>query len=1143
MVDETYSTLQFASRASKIKTIVKPAASDFLQFQSTGNMTLERAKKEITLLREHISNLEGAHLRKIEAANQPNAKILNSAGGKTSTGTDVTSLCEKISSILRTREAEREEAKEKAECTEKFDMLTEVLQQCQNHLTELFRLWTAATVAVDTANASAAAAASSRRPSQHDSSSGFASDSSQSSLSKTRRDIPASLPKPKKKTKKSTLPGATGQTPQKPHASPSKQKHSLDGGIVASKSKRKAVSANAALVEKPSMLSKKAGGRKEKEGISLPMLKSNSAGTYGKHSTSRTVHGQSIPRQQQMKDEIQRQKKLSKKKKPPSEGLTSMKKLSMQKKTNQATHNNRYAADDALDDDLLGIINDESGDDDEDHHGSDGAVWQGGEGSDDDDDDDENDDAIMRRIEMENLKIIQAEDLALEKKIAMEKEKNARLKQHEGTINARKSHSRSKDCSRQSRNNLDESFGNARGNSGEDETAGFKDHSIESILAASRNAVLAANGALGGGATDHSPERKQNSHGGGDGSQFSSGRSPARQSVDEEHGDFKYQQRQRHEQEQHQQYQSHQPSPQYQPQQLQVTAPAPSPHQNDAVVSMAPSYNINTSYSNFTNGMIAMPPSSTDNGSGGFSNKCGKHGLESCVLCTMFNAPGSVKSVQYNGGGSSVAGGGGPSSIQNNNLTRSIHSPIKSSDELGNSSTGGEMSRAVSTVPSPLKAISGFCSIHHVNDCLLCSLTSQRRGFHAPPSGGITSSSPGRQPPNGLNGSHMPNSVTAGSPGIGYTQQNNATPSYMGTYGNTPKTQPTITGSGLNSVGGGPTSNTTAPGMFTASPNNQHNFNGYNNSMSLASKDGMYGFGKNDSAPKLIPHSSSSNNVVASQHVPDSNNKVPTSSGQPGSASSSFRSRYPVKSNPISEENEHDLDGQVSNNASRNSTEFQLVTAAAPNNSLTPSNFNSSKQSAAVNSSVRASDEKRHSSAAEFEALLNSMSSASQQKTEAIPSKYSKLPKGGGIQFEDDTDDVAISQNYRSSRDGDGALSSDGGGGGGGALVRTDHRRGNAMNRNSQSGLYEYDYRSKVEYVEETEVQKSSSKPSADLSHDNYQIVSKPKPKPQLTGAAASAASAYGGDMSKLVSTEGGKKAKKKQMNRKLYEMQKNKNK
>jgi len=1125
MVDETYSTLQFASRASKIKTIIKPATSDFLQFQSTGNMTLERAKKEISLLREHISHLEGAHLKKIEAANNPVSKgntssnpVIVAATSATlaERGADVTSLCSKIANILATREAEQHD-----------DVLTtEVLQQCQIQLNELFKLCS---------DVATAAAASSHRPAQThtDPNSGYASDSSQSSLSKQRRDITGSgvPPKPKKKSKKA----AGGLTPQKPLVTPSKQKQQPEQGTTISKVKRKAASANAALVDKGSLLNKKSS-KKDKEGISLPLLKSNSAGTYGKQSTSRTVQASGIARQAQLKEEVQRQKKLTKKKlnldgQSGGGGLTTMKKLNRTQKkliTNQATHNNRYDhddnEDDALNDDLLGIINDES----------DGNA-------DDDDDDEDNDDEIMRRIEMENMKIIQAEDLAMERELAKEKAKNAQLKQHEAANIARQSHSRSKLRSRERQQYPQDSMG------GGETTITPRDNSIESILAASRNAVLAANGAL-----DHggSPQRQNtNNHNSvEDGTALASGRSPARQSIEEERGLVHY--RPQHDHGQHQQAPPQQQQQQYHHE--QVMAPAPSHYQATPTIA-APNYNINTSYSNLNTGLM-MPPSSMDNGSVGFGNKCGKHGLESCVLCTMFNAPpASVKSIQYNGTG----GGAGFPTAQNSTgpLSRSIHSPIKSTDELGNSSTGKEMTtpvaRVTPTVPSPLETVSGFCAVHHVNDCLLCSLTSQRRSINAPPSGyNISSSSPGRQHASSSSATPHPNSVTAGSPGIGFTQQNNATPSYTG-YGNTPVANAVA---GLSSVGGGaggPNSNTTAPGMFTASPNKQHSFNGYNNSVSLASKDGVYAFSKNDSSTTVIPKTTNSSNVVAAQHIPGHSVPSPSASG-PGAGSGSFRSRYPVKSNPISEENEQDLDGTGSTRESRSSVDMQQIHTqpnvgnASPHRhhvGSTPSVHADHHVHFSLPSSERvgggSSDKPRHSSAEEFEALLNSMSSKTQQKTEAIPSKYSNLPKGGGIQFEDESDDIApVSgrghdmSHGRSSKDSDGI-------GGAVAAVRTDHRRGNAMHRNAQSGLYEYDYRSKVEYKDDQEENRPVQKQKPPEQH-----VTKPKSKPhQLSGAAASAASAYGSDMSKLVSTDGGKKAKKKQMNRKLFEMQKNKNK
>ena len=118
-------------------------------------------------------------------------------------------------------------------------------------------------------------------------------------------------------------------------------------------------------------------------------------------------------------------------------------------------------------------------------------------------------------------------------------------------------------------------------------------------------------------------------------------------------------------------------------------------------------------------------------------------------------------------------------------------------------------------------------------------------------------------------------------------------------------------------------SNTTAPGMFTASPNRHHNFNNYNNSASLASKDGVYGFGSNEPKPKGVPPAPSSR-LVPAANVPSTTSS--SSSGQPVSAGGSFRNRYPVKSNPISEESEHDLG---SAHSSRNSTEYQQHLTAA----------------------------------------------------------------------------------------------------------------------------------------------------------------------------------------------------------------------
>mmetsp|Transcript_1849 Transcript_1849/g.2931 ORF Transcript_1849/g.2931 Transcript_1849/m.2931 type:complete len:1114 (+) Transcript_1849:115-3456(+) len=60
MVDETYSTLQFAARASKIKTVLRPSKRLLSQGQGQGGegMTLERAKKEIAVLRAQVQTLQ-----------------------------------------------------------------------------------------------------------------------------------------------------------------------------------------------------------------------------------------------------------------------------------------------------------------------------------------------------------------------------------------------------------------------------------------------------------------------------------------------------------------------------------------------------------------------------------------------------------------------------------------------------------------------------------------------------------------------------------------------------------------------------------------------------------------------------------------------------------------------------------------------------------------------------------------------------------------------------------------------------------------------------------------------------------------------------------------------------------------------------
>lgn len=69
MRDETYSTLQFASRASKIKTILRPLSRQFANQLSNSNsslgdvMTLEQARKEIAMLRARVQSLESQLLQ------------------------------------------------------------------------------------------------------------------------------------------------------------------------------------------------------------------------------------------------------------------------------------------------------------------------------------------------------------------------------------------------------------------------------------------------------------------------------------------------------------------------------------------------------------------------------------------------------------------------------------------------------------------------------------------------------------------------------------------------------------------------------------------------------------------------------------------------------------------------------------------------------------------------------------------------------------------------------------------------------------------------------------------------------------------------------------------------------------------------
>ena len=1059
MIDETYSTLQFASRASKIKTIVKPAASEFLQFQSTGNMTLERAKKEIALLRDHITHLESAQLKKIEQANNPALNVPEQPCIDTNRA-DIKELCDQISSILTTREEEKKQGTIVTECS-KCDVLSAVLIQCQAQIKELFGLWTKAV-------------ATSRNPPEQDVNGGYSSDHSQLSLTlKSGKDTIADPPK-KKKSKK--LASKSGVENIIKHDTPSKRKQQGESAPILSvskqatlnKTKRKAASAPPVSGDKHSILQKKFPCKKDKDGVSLPLLKSNSAGTYGKQNSTR-VSG--VPRPQ-VKDEIFRQKRSKKKK--PVEGLTTMKKLNTQRRTNQNTHNNRYNNQDPLNDDLLGIIDDES-DEDESGNGS-GGMWKENE-----DNDDDNDEEIMRRIEEENMKIIQAEDMA------REKDKRARKSQLDCGEKVRQSKSRNNGRSEQSL---------------QSPSHNYRDHTIESVLEASRNAVLAANGALG---PKHDVNCMPTNTHETSGNQNQVGLSPARHSIDEGHHLGKHQtsvQGQQHHEQHHYQ------------QQFQHAAPSPSQIQagyiNGGMTSSVSNYNINTSYGNYNPGTFAMPPSSIENGAGGFNSKCSKHGLESCVLCTMFNGPSSITSGQHSNNANTAVG------FQNN--SRPIHSPIRSKDDARGTITGDTFgaskdnyngSSQTSMTSPPFVVNPGFCSIHHVNDCLLCSLTSQKRGNNAVGSHNYSDISPSRQSASShdqIHNSRTTNTqqtqqssvLKAGSPGIGFTPQNG---SHLGTYGNTPVSYNVNNASGLNSVGG-PNSNTTAPGMFTASPNRQHNFNSYNNSISLASKDGVYAFGKDE------PSNVVSTSVVPSQHIPSYNPQ----SNDNLSAGGSFRSRFPVKSNPISEENENDLG---SNHTSRNSVEFQQVRASTK----------SPKRN--ISESADSNANKRQSSVEEFEALLNSISSSSSKpKTEAIPSKYANLPSGGGIQFEDESDDVGQFSKKESATKPEPNS--------GGMHVRTDHRRGNAIHHNSQTGLYEYDYRSNVEY-------EPNPKPKTP-SQQSKAVTSKPKPvQKQLSGAAASAAQVYGSDMSELIPA--GKKAKKKQMNRKLFELQKNKTK
>lgn len=59
MIDETYSTLQFASRASKIKTVLRPSSKVVLGSSNAGDgLTLEKARKEIALLRSQVQSLQ-----------------------------------------------------------------------------------------------------------------------------------------------------------------------------------------------------------------------------------------------------------------------------------------------------------------------------------------------------------------------------------------------------------------------------------------------------------------------------------------------------------------------------------------------------------------------------------------------------------------------------------------------------------------------------------------------------------------------------------------------------------------------------------------------------------------------------------------------------------------------------------------------------------------------------------------------------------------------------------------------------------------------------------------------------------------------------------------------------------------------------
>ena len=108
MIDETYSTLQFASRASKIKTVLRPSSKILVGNEGgSDGLTIDKARKEVALLRSQLQSLQ---LELTAARAQP--------------------------SITVHKELEGEEHGTCENCV----ILREALVQCQHHIRELQEL-------------------------------------------------------------------------------------------------------------------------------------------------------------------------------------------------------------------------------------------------------------------------------------------------------------------------------------------------------------------------------------------------------------------------------------------------------------------------------------------------------------------------------------------------------------------------------------------------------------------------------------------------------------------------------------------------------------------------------------------------------------------------------------------------------------------------------------------------------------------------------------------------------------------------------------------------------------------------------------------------------------------------------------------